>query len=116
MSDPWVRPTNDPWARRTTHAPSAPPPARPPAGWYPDPTGRQRYWDGRAWGPPQPSERRRPIAWIVVGWLGVLLIPIVGIVCGIVLLIKEELAHGLAQILLSVAVVWLYVAGVIPGY
>jgi hypothetical protein len=46
----------------------------------------------------------------------VLLIPIVGIVCGIVLLIKEELAHGLAQILLSVAVVWLYVAGVIPGY
>lgn len=113
MSDPWVRPTNDPWARRTTHVPSA----RTPARRYPDPTGRQRYWDGRASGPRQQrSLRRRPTALIVVGWLGVLLIPIVGIICGIVLLIKEELGHGLAQIILSVAVVWLYVAGVIPGY
>lgn len=33
------------------------PQALPPAGWYTDPTnaGTQRYWDGTAWAPPQPS-------------------------------------------------------------
>lgn len=25
-------------------------PACPPAGWYPDSTGRQRWWDGARWG------------------------------------------------------------------
>ena len=24
-------------------------PGMPPAGWYPTPDGRRRYWDGRAW-------------------------------------------------------------------
>ncbi len=30
---------------------SPPPPPRPPAGWYPDPTGKpgEMYWDGEAW-------------------------------------------------------------------
>lgn len=26
-----------------------PPPAAPPAGWYPDPAGIQRWWDGNRW-------------------------------------------------------------------
>ena len=26
-----------------------PPPTMPPSGWYPDPAGIQRWWDGRAW-------------------------------------------------------------------
>lgn len=36
----------------------SPPPAGgvPPPGWYPDPTGRQRWWDGRAWGPAAPAQ------------------------------------------------------------
>jgi hypothetical protein len=29
--------------------PTPPPP--PPPGWYPDPSGGSRYWDGSAWGP-----------------------------------------------------------------
>ena len=45
-----------------------PPPAGPPAGWYPDPNGLQvmRWWDGRQWSPqtqPIPAagqERQRP--------------------------------------------------------
>ena len=28
-----------------------PPPPPPPPGWYPDPSGGSRYWDGSAWGP-----------------------------------------------------------------
>jgi hypothetical protein len=39
----------------------------PPSGWYPDPTGQQRYWDGQAWHhavaaapkPGQATDRRR---------------------------------------------------------
>jgi uncharacterized Tic20 family protein len=29
--------------------------SRPEAGWYPDPEGRTRWWDGRAWGPLAPT-------------------------------------------------------------
>lgn len=28
----------------------------PPAGWYPDESGRSRWWDGRAWGPYAPPQ------------------------------------------------------------
>lgn len=42
-----------------------PPPAGPPAGWYPDPNGPQvlRWWDGRQWGPqtqPMPTAGQEP--------------------------------------------------------
>jgi Protein of unknown function (DUF2510) len=42
-----------------------PPPAGPPAGWYPDPNGLQvmRWWDGRQWGTqtqPMPSAGQEP--------------------------------------------------------
>jgi hypothetical protein len=44
-----------------------PPPHQPPPGWYPDPTGQQRYWNGQAWKdevaagpkPDQAKSRRR---------------------------------------------------------
>jgi hypothetical protein len=29
--------------------PGGPPPAGPPAGWYPDHAGQQRWWDGTRW-------------------------------------------------------------------
>ena len=43
------------------------PSAQPSPGWYPDPTGQRRYWDGQAWhhevaAPPKPGQvtnRRR---------------------------------------------------------
>ncbi|PPG35672.1 hypothetical protein C5E10_02730 [Pseudoclavibacter sp. RFBG4] len=31
-------------------------PSSPAAGWYPDPTGRQRYWDGAQWGQYAPAQ------------------------------------------------------------
>ena len=30
------------------------PSSNPPAGWYPDPQGVSRWWDGNAWGDPAP--------------------------------------------------------------
>jgi uncharacterized Tic20 family protein len=27
----------------------------PPPGWYPDPNGQTRWWDGQAWGAPAPA-------------------------------------------------------------
>lgn len=36
------------------------PPPTPPPGWYPDPSGAsaRRYWDGKAWGPLEPSPQQ----------------------------------------------------------
>lgn len=37
---------------------------RPPAGWYVDHTGQQRWWDGMRWGPYAPHalpDARRPV-------------------------------------------------------
>lgn len=55
-------------AVRPTQPAGQPPqqPTLPPAGWYPDPTGKpvQKYWDGKAWTdippPPATSEATRP--------------------------------------------------------
>jgi len=37
------------------------PPERPTPGWYRDPTGVTRYWDGSAWGPAAPEQNVRPV-------------------------------------------------------
>ena len=49
-----------------------------PAGWYPDPTGAIRWWDGAAWGPAAPPSSWGPPqrvedagkALSVLSWLG----------------------------------------------
>ncbi|WP_424466721.1 NINE protein [Pseudoclavibacter helvolus] len=46
-TDPYASQPDD-GAPGSPHA--ANPPSSPAAGWYPDPTGRQRYWDGTQWG------------------------------------------------------------------
>jgi hypothetical protein len=38
-------------AQMATGTPPAQPGSTPPPGWYPDPTGVTRWWDGRNWGP-----------------------------------------------------------------
>ena len=44
-------PTPEPVAPPLPSLASAPDPAMPPAGWYPDPAGTlgRRFWDGHAW-------------------------------------------------------------------
>ncbi|PIB78831.1 DUF2510 domain-containing protein [Mycobacterium celatum] len=61
-------PSARPSAAAAALPPPLPPPVLPPAGWYPDPAGKQRYWDGRAWSQlpppppaPPPSSIARPI-------------------------------------------------------
>jgi cytosine/uracil/thiamine/allantoin permease len=50
-----------------------PPPDQPPPGWYPDPTGQRRYWNGQAWhhqvaASPQPGQvtNRRPFVKLAI--------------------------------------------------
>lgn len=61
-----------------------------PAGWYPDPvTGRQRWWDGTAWGAEAPAPVSRPPAagqdpsldrtWAMWSHLGPLLVLVGGL-------------------------------------
>lgn len=37
----------------------------PPPGWYPDPPGGQRYWDGNQW-TDQRAPMRKPLPWWLV--------------------------------------------------
>ena len=92
----------------------------PPADWYPDPEhqGMQRYWDGAQWtehrapiAPPAPQAweyahpsaqpERKNTGLIVGGWIGVLLFPLAGLICGIILLTRGEQGHGIAITVLS---------------
>ncbi len=44
------------------HPPVGPAPSSPPAGWYPDPMGTVRWWDGTAWGQAAPVAPSVPVA------------------------------------------------------
>lgn len=50
------------------------PPVAPPPGWYMDPTGAQRWWDGWQWGPaaPVPSEIADGKAIALISHLGII--------------------------------------------
>ena len=70
-----------------------------------------RYWDGSQWTehrhpglPGAPPRDRASTVLLVVSYAGALLLPIVGFILGIVLLVRRQTAHGLAVVLISVAV------------
>lgn len=83
----------------------------PPPGWYPHPEMPQtvRFWDGATWtGQVAPmngvqSVDDEPTLVIALGWVGAFLIPIAGIVCGIILMTKDRQAHGAAMLVVSLA-------------
>ena len=101
----------------TDGVPPAPRPTTPPAGWYDDGSGRQRYWDGTAWtdhfadtqpaaGPaataqpgstaPAGAKKSRKGLWITIAVVGglLLLLLVAGIVAaaiGLVSRVAEEL-------------------------
>ena len=86
-------------------SPQRPSPA---PGWYPDPKypADLRYWDGRQWTTavaepapaPQPAPQRVDWAPFILA----VLIPIGGIIWGIVMLAKNQLGMGFAMIGASV--------------
>ena len=56
-----------------------------PAGWYPDPAGGQRYWDGAKWLPlpapdskDSPTSRKRPPKKVLIVVLAIVLLAAVG--------------------------------------
>lgn len=81
----------------------------PVAGWYPDPENPQmaRYWDGSQW-----TDDRRPLVsnvevsgWLLFfGYAGAIFLPIVGLIIGIVLLVKKATGHGVAVLAISIAI------------
>lgn len=89
-------------------APEASAHETPVAGWYPDPEnpGMARYWDGSQW-----TDERRPLdskeevsGWLLFfGYAGAIFLPIVGLIIGIVLLVKKATGHGVAVLAISIA-------------
>jgi uncharacterized protein DUF2510 len=108
-------------------APEAPLSVAP--GWYPDPGGAgQRYWDGATWtthiAPPPPRSQKsdaRTGDW-VGGVLLSLLMPLIGLVAGIVYITrggtKRQVGLMCVCISLVVALLWLALrgAGSASGY
>lgn len=82
-----------------------------PAGWYPDPTQAQtqRYWDGDAWtssrAPALPAQSH---TMVTLGWVFALLVPIVGLVLGI--LVADRHREGTWIIAVSIVSGLLWVA------
>lgn len=93
---------------------------QPPPGWYAEPrspTGL-RYWDGQDWTEHTASTQSPPAAqpwqWtgpqprdntlVIVGWVTAFLFPPVALIVGLGLLGKGEQHHGVAILVLSVAV------------
>jgi Protein of unknown function (DUF2510) len=81
----------------------------PPPGWDPDPQQlkTRRYWNGKPW-----TDQREPVAedggaapgWmLVVGYLTALLLPLVGLIVGVVLLGHRAIGHGIAMVGISIA-------------
>jgi hypothetical protein len=116
--------TNDPQG-----APIGAPAQATPAGWYPEPgTGRQRYWTGQEWGQYAPSTAAPPAGppapqqvpyyvtpnagqgefqggLVITGYILAVLIPLVGLILGIVTITRPAQAtkkHGIWIILLSI--------------
>ena len=77
-----------------------------PAGWYKDPTtGNDRYWDGNAWSVEQ-VQKQDTLS--ILGWIFAVLIPIVGLILGIIVAAKGKVQTGLLIVGLSIvaAVLW----------
>jgi hypothetical protein len=77
------------------------------AGWYPDSrlVATQRYWDGRAWteyvaplGPRVPAVVEEKIQ---VGGILIAVIPVIGVVVGIIMLLQHKPKTGIAMIVVG---------------
>lgn len=88
-----------------------PPASLPPAGWYPDPDQpqTQRYWTGSEWTDqrapmaPKPEDRASGVL-LFVSYAAAFLLPLIGFILGIVLLVRRQTGHGVAVVLISLAV------------
>lgn len=77
-----------------------------PAGWYKDPsTGNDRYWDGQSWSAEQVKKQD---TLSILGWIFAILIPIVGLILGIIVAARGKVQTGLLIVGLSIvaAVLW----------
>ena len=77
-----------------------------PAGWYKDPaTGNDRYWDGQQW-TEQTVQKQDGL--VIAGWITAILIPIVGVIIGIIVAARGKAQTGGLIIAASIAafVIW----------
>jgi hypothetical protein len=83
------------------------------AGWYPAPRDgkRQRYYDGVEW---TPSYRDRPTPFLTTfAWLFAIVIPIVGLILGLVLLVRGKTSQAVGVLIVATIMVVLGVHFVI---
>ena len=92
-------------------AESPAPPNLPPPGWYSDPemVDTQRYWDGANWtehrAPGKPATAAKSESGLVAaGWIGAILLPLAGLVIGIILVSRDEGDSGWPIIIASLLV------------
>lgn len=76
-----------------------------PAGWYPDSSGGQRWWDGVQWTehyapPPPPSQVHEPFG--MANYIVAIFIPIIGIVLAVTRFAKNDMGNGVGLLLASV--------------
>jgi len=101
---------------------SPPTDAEAPPGWYADPAnpGGRRYWDGSAWtsqiapAAPAPADTSSVSSGLVIaGYVFAVLIPIVGLVLGLVAAAKHTgsgTRHGVWIVVTAVVAFLLYVS------
>jgi hypothetical protein len=93
--------------KATAEAGLLPPPSTPEqAGWYANPAGDgTSYWDGSRWVdttiPPDPPVSR---GWLLASYVASVVLPIAGLLAGIVVFVRGMRGHGLAVIAISIAI------------
>ena len=84
--------------------------AKPPAGFYDDGSGRQRWWDGAGWtehrqGAPQPpATSNEGMGWMAtIGYILAILAPFLGFLVGLALVVRRD-KHAAGVIALSILI------------
>lgn len=92
-------------------------------GWYQDPSGRQRWWDGSTWTDHYtPAPAAAPVAdraktgggGAIAGWVFAFLMPVIGFLIGIALIAQGHRDGGYITVASVIAGI-LYLAIFSPG-
>lgn len=100
-----------------------------PPGWYVQGNGKQRYWDGESWtdqyapasvqpvmpmAPVQPQSRASD-GLVIAAYITAVVIPLIGLILGIAVAIKNRVALGMGAVGLSIIAWIVWIAALTSG-